>query len=80
MSLDVGTASKFIVNELSIVTKSGKLDISGLYEELNIFDSILLPVINGSILITDSIGLSAKLIFDGSESILMDLSKSEGSN
>ena len=80
MSLEVGTASKFIVNELSIVTKSGKLDISGLYEELNIFDSILLPVINGNILITDSVGLSAKLIFDGSESILIDLSKSQGSN
>ena len=80
MSLEVGTASKFIVNELSIVTKSGKLDISGLYEELNIFDSILLPVISGSILISDSIGLSAKLIFDGSESILIDLSKSQGSN
>jgi hypothetical protein len=80
MSLDVGTASKFIVNELSIVTKSGKLDISGLYDELNIFDSILLPVINGNVLITDSLGLSSKLIFDGSESILMDLSKSQGSN
>ena len=31
------TPSKFSLNELAIVTKTGKLDISKLFQELNIF-------------------------------------------
>lgn len=80
MSLDISSASKFGVNELSLITKGGKLDISGMYEELNIFDSLFVPIMSGSVLITDSIGLSSKLLFDGSEAILIDLTKSSGSD
>jgi hypothetical protein len=73
-------ASKFSLNELSIVTKTGKLDISKIYEEINIFDSLLTPVMSGSIIINDSIGLSPKLIFDGSEVILIDIGKNNDSD
>ena len=73
-------ASKFSLNELSIVTKTGTLDISKLYEEINIFDSILTPVMSGVVSINDSIGLSAKLIFDGSEVILIDIGKDSDSS
>lgn len=69
------TPSKFSLNELAIVTKSGKLDISKLFQELNIFDSILSPVMTGAVVIIDSIGLSAKLLFDGSEVLLVNIGK-----
>lgn len=73
-------ASKFSLNELSIVTKTGKLDISKIYEEINIFDSILTPVMSGSVIINDAIGLSPKLIFDGSEVLLIDIGKNNDSD
>lgn len=75
MNSQFSSASKFVVNELTINTKAGKIDISSIYEELNIFDSLLIPVMNGNIIINDSVGLSSKLLFDGSESILIDVGK-----
>lgn len=77
MSFGVKTSTEFKVNELVIVTKAGNIDISSIYEEINIFDSLLMPVMSGKILIKDSIGLSGKLIFDGSESLLIDIIKSD---
>ncbi len=77
MSLSVQKSTQFKVNELTIVTKAGPIDITKIYEELNIFDSILMPVISGNILIRDSVGLSGKLLFDGSESLLIDIVKDE---
>ena len=80
MSFEIKKSTQFKVSELVIVTKAGPLDISKLYEEINIFDSLFLPVINGNIVIRDSIGLSGKLLFDGSESLLIDIKKSEKSD
>jgi hypothetical protein len=79
-NLSVLKSTQFKINELVIVTKAGKIDISGIYEEINIFDSILMPVMSGNILITDSVGLSSKLFFDGSESLLIDIVKDENSD
>jgi len=73
--MDISNSNQFKVNELVIVTKAGKIDITSLYEELNIFDSVLMPVMSGNILIKDAVGLSSKLFFDGSESLLIDISK-----
>jgi len=36
------TPSKFSLNELSIITKAGKLDISKMFQEINLFDSLIL--------------------------------------
>lgn len=80
MSLEITNSSKFIINEISIITKTGKLDLSGMFEEINLFDSVFMSVMNGNILISDSIGLSGKLLFDGSEAILLDISKGPGSS
>lgn len=72
---------QFKINELSIITKQlGKIDIAGIFEELNIYDSIFVPVISGSILIRDSIGLSSQIKFDGSESLLIDITKNAKQN
>lgn len=80
MSLALKKSTQFTINELVIVTKGGPIDISVIYEEINLFDSLFLPVMSGNILINDSVGLSSMLLFDGSESILIDISKSAGSD
>jgi hypothetical protein len=71
-------ATDYSINELAIVSKFGKVDIKGMFEEINIFDSILAPCVTGSILIRDAIGLSDQLLFDGTEIILIDIDKGEG--
>ena len=73
-------STQFKINELVIVTKGGPIDISVIYEEINIFDSLFLPVMSGNILIRDSAGLSGSLLFDGSESILIDIAKDSNSD
>jgi hypothetical protein len=80
MSFEVKQSTQFRIRELVIVTKAGRIDISGIFEELNIFDSLLLPVMNGTVLIKDSIGLSGRLLFDGSESLLIDIAKDKKSD
>ena len=76
MDLSVKKASQFRINELSIVTKTGEaIDIQRVYEEINIFDSLFTPVMSGNILIKDSVGLSSVLMFDGTETLLIDISK-----
>ena len=80
MSFEVKKSTQFKINELVIVTKGGPIDVSAIYEEINIFDSILLPVMNGNILIKDSVGLSGRLLFDGSESLLIDIAKDKKSD
>lgn len=80
MSFNVSKSTQFRVKELVIVTKAGQVDISGIFEEINIFDSLFMPVMTGSVLITDSIGLSNILLFDGSESLLIDIVKDENSD
>jgi hypothetical protein len=80
MSIEIKKSTEFKINELIVVTKSGNIDISGIYEEINIFDSLLMPVMSGNILLRDSIGLSGKLFFDGSESLLIDIVKDANSD
>lgn len=68
-------STDFTINELVIVSKYGRIDISGMFEEINIYDSILMPCVTGNIVITDAIGLSDKLLFDGTEILLVDVDK-----
>jgi len=80
MTFAIKKSTQFHINELVLVTKGGNIDISAIYEELNIFDSLLSPVMTGNILIKDANGLSTKLIFDGSESLLIDIAKDKNSD
>lgn len=71
-------ATQFKVVEIKIVTKYGTIvDVSKVYEELNIFESILSPTLSGSIMIQDSVAMSADLRFDGAEAILIHIIKDE---
>ena len=78
--ISVTNPLQFFIKEVAIVTKNGaKLDIKKIFEEINIFDSLFLPVVNGTILISDSLGLTNKLALDGSESLLIEIAKDEDS-
>jgi hypothetical protein len=80
MNFTVKDSQQFKINELTLVTKNGNIDISAIYEEISIYDSLFMPVMSGKILIRDSLGLSGKLLFDGSESLLIEIVKDENSN
>jgi hypothetical protein len=77
MSFDINQTTDFSINELTIVTKQGNIDVSGIYEEINIYDSILTPCMSGSIVIRDAVGLSTNLLFDGSEFLLINIGKED---
>lgn len=74
---NVVSTSQFKIKKLAIVSKIGPIDVSGLFEELNIYDCIFTPCITGNILINDSIGLTNKLAFDGSEVLVVEMGKTE---
>jgi len=75
MSLELLQSTQFKIQELTLVTKFGDFDISNIFQELNIFDSIFMPCIRGNIVILDAVGLSKKLLFDGSEYIKISIYK-----
>ncbi len=79
MSLKMLKSTQFEIIELVLVTKGGKIDIANLCEEINIHDTLFLSVMSGSLVIGDSVGLSSKLLFDGSESILIHIKKDKNS-
>jgi len=68
------------IKNLEIYTKLGAINILQMFEELNIYDSLFTPCMSGNILITDSIGLSSKLFFDGSEVLVIEMSKFDDYN
>jgi hypothetical protein len=76
MPIDIKQSSQFKITELAIITKLGKFDIGSIFDELNIFDSMLMPSISGNIVVRDGVGLSEKLYFDGSDYISINISKS----
>lgn len=80
MSLKMLKSTQFFLDELVLVTKGGKIDIKNIYAEINIFDTLFLSVMSGNILINDSIGISSKLLFDGSESLLISIKKDKDSD
>lgn len=79
MSLNLTQATQFKIKELTLITKLGSVNITGIYQEINIYDSMFMPCVRGDILIQDAIGLSNKLLLDGSEYISMEITKGEES-
>jgi hypothetical protein len=79
MSLNLTQATQFKIKDLTLITKLGSVNITGIYQEINIYDSMFMPCVRGDILIQDAIGLSNKLLLDGSEYISMEITKGEES-
>jgi hypothetical protein len=75
--MEVKNALQFSINDLTLITKFGNIDIRKIMQELNVYDNILMPFMSGNIRISDSIGLTEKLTFDGSEFIHIDIGKDE---
>lgn len=80
MNLNINNSLQFRVNKLSLIIKSGTIDITNIFEELNLYDSLFIPVLSAKILISDSLGLYGKLLFDGSETLMVDISKDDNIN
>jgi hypothetical protein len=77
--MEVKNALQYSINDITLITKFGNIDVRKLMQEINIYDNILLPFMSGNIVISDSIGLTEKLTFDGSEFIHIDIGK-DGDN
>lgn len=75
MTVNLKDSTQFRVKRISIMTKGGAIDVAPLYDEINIYDSLFMPMLSGNILITDTVGLSKALNFDGSEVIFIDIEK-----
>ena len=72
----IASSTQFFIKKLEIVSKFGKpTQVSSIFEELNIFDSVLTPCMSGNIVLKDSVGLSNKLLFDGSEFLVVEILK-----
>lgn len=76
MTIEISQSTDFEIKELSIVTKIAGIDLRGVYQEINIFDSVFNPCMSGSILIHDAVGMSNQFLFDGTEMLVMKISKS----
>ena len=79
MSLNITQATQFKIRDLTLITKLGNINIIGIYQEINIYDSMFMPCVRGEILILDAIGLSSRLLLDGSEYLSMEISKGDES-
>ena len=76
----IASSTQFFIKKLEIVSKFGKpTQVSSIFEELNIFDSVLTPCMSGNIVLKDSVGLSNKLLFDGSEFLVVEILKDKKS-
>jgi len=80
MTLSVSESIQFSIEDLIIVSKGGNVDIKDIYEEISIHDSIFSSTTHGSVLIRDAVGLSNRLLFDGTEAILITIKKSKDSD
>jgi len=78
--MNISSPLQYRIVEIVLVTKEGRYDISSIFSELNIFDSLLMPVMSGNIMIADAINLSGIFLFDGSEVLLINIKKDEKSD
>ena len=77
MTTEITSTLEYEIHNLVLVTQYGNYEIRDIFLELNVYDHILYPCMSGNIVILDSTGLINKLSFDGSEFILMDISKKD---
>ena len=73
--IEISQSTQFKIRQLEIVSKLGTIDVSGIFDELNIYDSIMMPCMSGNIIIRDALGLSSRLYFDGSEYLNINIGK-----
>ena len=75
--MNFSQTTQYVIKTLSISTKSGVIDITGIFEELSIVDSVFSPCMSGHVVIKDANNLNSKFQFDGSEFLLVEISKQD---
>lgn len=75
--IEITQSTQFVITDLSIITKKGSINIKGVYEEINLFDSLLNPCMSGNIIIRDAVGMSNEFLFDGTEILRMKIGKND---
>jgi hypothetical protein len=70
-------STQFDIKKLAITNRDGSkgFDIKSVFEELSIFDNIMMPCMSGNIVIKDAVGLASKINFDGTEYLEIDIIK-----
>lgn len=73
------TALRSLIKKITITsphsTTPQSYDVSEVFEELSIFENMLVPVMTGNIVIRDAVGFSSHMRFDGSEYIEIEIQK-----
>jgi hypothetical protein len=67
-----------ITNFFITLSNGEQIDLRNLFQEINIHDSMFTPCISGSVLLMDAVGLTNRLRFDGTESLVLEISKTGG--
>lgn len=75
MALSLTQTTQFKIKELTLISKLGEINITNIYQEINIFENVFVPNITGDIVINDAVGLADRLVLDGSEFVKMQISK-----
>lgn len=77
MTTSIVQSSEFEIKSLVVVSPktNTEVDVRAIFEEINIYDSVLLNSISGNIIIVDSIGILKGFEFDGSQYLVMEMSK-----
>lgn len=65
----------FKINKLTLTARDGENDITNMFAEINIYDSIFSPCMTGKIIIVDASGLFKEMHLDGSEVLTIDMEK-----
>lgn len=72
-------STDYIIKELSLVIGNRKRDIITYFQEINIFDSVMMPCVSGNILLLDASALSDLYGFDGDESLFISFGTKKSS-
>ena len=79
MADSVTQTSEFEIKSLVILSPKDnvEIDIRAIFQELNIYDSVLLNTVSGDIIIVDSLGVLRGFEFDGTQYLYIELSKNK---
>ena len=75
MATQINQTAQYEIQSLVIYKNNVEVDIRSIFVEMNIFDSIFTNSISGNIIIVDSLGALRGFQFDGSEYLIVKMSK-----
>jgi len=79
-NLILSQSTQYRLVELSLKIGSTIIDIGGMYEEINLYDSVFMPCVSANIILRDSVNLAEKLKLNGDEKVIIRIDKGENSS